>query len=268
MPTNRALRAELLRKMDWKKQTLSARVQKKKEQTPMSTEDATYLIAHENNIKIDRYLTDEQIARVRSLQMGNTGNTHNQPQPRASIPRKGGGPKEIRFPNEFKATNPLLSVAKLNEAREMAALYPLLYVLENSIRELIKRVMQAKFGTDWWDIQLNAGKLKGVHQTAANHMRTETEKNSWHQRRGAHPIDYVYLDDLGAIIQAKQEEFIPNIIPDRDWFVQFMKTLEPSRNVVCHMNPLDRDNISDVKLHCRRWEKVLKNAADKIPAAR
>lgn len=266
MATNRDLRSELLRKMNWTKQALSARVQKKKNQTPMSTEDATYLIAHENNIKVDRYLTDEQIARVRSLHQRG-GHLIVERSDNPAQRRKRSIVQEIRFPGEFKATNPLLSNIKLREARDMAMVFPLLHVLENSMRELIKRVMFDKFGADWWNTELNSGKLKGVLQTATNRMRTETEKHSWHQRRGAHPIDYVDLGDLGSIILGKQEHFFPHIIPDREWFMQYMKELEPSRNVVCHMNPLDADNIDDVKSKFRRWEKLISNAAanQKIP---
>jgi hypothetical protein len=74
----------------------------------------------------------------------------------------------------------------LAEATAMARVFPLLYVLENSIRELIKRVMSAKFGEDWWNTELNKGKLKNVHQKAETRMLSE-KKSSWHQKRGAHP---------------------------------------------------------------------------------
>jgi hypothetical protein len=45
-----------------------------------------------------------------------------------------------------------------------------------------------------------------------------------------------------------------------------MKELYPSRNVVCHMNPLTNDNVTDVQLKLRKWESVLRNAAGVIPA--
>jgi hypothetical protein len=149
----------------------------------------------------------------------------------------------------------------------MARVYPLLYVLENSIRELINRVMREAHGDDWWDTQLTKGKLKNVGQKASDRMRTE-KKHTWHQRRGAHPIDYVDMLDLESLILSKQSLFIPQIIPDRLWFEQFMRELYPSRNVVCHMNPLDSDNVHDMRLRVRKWEKLLKNARDQIPNSR
>ena len=44
-------------------------------------------------------------------------------------------------------------------------LYPILYVLENSMREVVRRIMRAQFGDDWWDKHLVCGKLKTIHQT-------------------------------------------------------------------------------------------------------
>lgn len=147
----------------------------------------------------------------------------------------------------------------------MAGIYPFLYVLENSMRELIKRVMTAKFGEDWWNGQLTTGKLKNVHQKAADRMKSESGRR-WHQARGSHPIDYVDLSNLLDIILGNEAEFIPEVLgEDRAWFVQFMKELEPSRNVVCHMNPLNKHNIDDVKLKLRKWEALVKHAAKQFP---
>jgi len=269
MATNRALRAALLTRAGWSKQALSANVQRRKRHTPMSTEDATYLLAHEKGIKIDRYLSEDQIARVRTLHQASAGTSTQVPTMRAAVSERKKTISEIRFPGEFRTGNPLLSTGKLNEAREMAVIFPLLHVLENSIRELIRRVMLAHHGSEWWDTQLTSGKLKGVHQTAAARMRTESEKHTWHQRRGAHQIDYVDLGDLGSIILGKQDLFFPQIIPDRDWFMHFMRELEPSRNVVCHMNPLDDQNVTDVKSWFRKWERLVANALSRgtIPNA-
>lgn len=268
MATNRNLRSELLKKLGISPQAVWQRVQRKKSQAPMSTEDATYLIAHEAGIRIDKFLSAEQVDKVRSLHAGLQHHSNapvvaktSRPQP----PRR--EQREIRFPDNFVVADILLSSAKLNEARQMAAIYPL-YVLENSMREVITRVMTAKFGADWWDAQLNSGKLKNVHQTAADRMKTETTRLRWHQTRGAHPIDYVDLGDLGTIILGKQDLFFPDVLgSDRDWFVQFMKELEPSRNVVCHMNPLSVHNIADIKLRCKKWETLLKNSRSHIPPA-
>jgi hypothetical protein len=231
----------------------------------MSTEEATYLLAHENGLKIDKYLSREEVAQIRSLHRPSSTSGSVAPSKRAST-TSGKSPqsREIRFPSDFRTTNLLLPPARLQEALQMARTFPLLYVLENSIRELIKRVMAAKYGSDWWNIRLTSGRVKNVFHKSEERLKKEAAQ-SWHQRRGAHPIDYVDLKDLEPLILGNEALFFPDIIPDREWFVQFMKELEPSRNVVCHMNPLSDHNIADVKLRVEKWENVLKNAAIRIP---
>lgn len=269
MATNKALRDALLEKLGITQQGLSARVQVKKKALPITTEEAVYLIAFDEGIKIDKYLSSDEISAVRHLHTQAVGSQSNSTvatpkrKTRART-RSSGDHREIRFPNEFKATDPLLSVTKLNEAKAMAAVYPLLYVLENSIRELVKRVMRANHGDDWWDTELTSSKLKAVKKSAADRMKTET-KNAWHQTRGDHPIDYIDFKDLGTIFRAKKSLFHPAIITDWEWFLNFLKELYPSRNVVAHMNPLLSENVSDVKLRFRKWERVVKSALDEIP---
>lgn len=268
MPTNRELRSALLRQLDMTKQALSRQVQRKRSQLPMTTEEATYLIAYESGIKIHNYLDSEEVGRVRALQaqLRHAGgvsndtqraNGHRKPRPVATRGRV------LSFANQARIKSSLLSAGKLAEAKEMAALYPILYVLENSMRDVVKRVMHDKYGPDWWDTQLTTSKLKSAHQTAAGRM-TKEGRQRWHQRRGDHPIDYIGLDELGDIITGKQEAFFTNMLAtDVDWFRHYMKELEPSRNVLCHMNPLSQTNARDLTTKLERWEALV--AGSPIP---
>ncbi|MEQ9567848.1 MAG: hypothetical protein RLN85_18915, partial [Pseudomonadales bacterium] len=134
MPTNKSLKAALLKKLNVTPQALTNRVSRKKRDLPMSTEHAVYLIAFENGIKIDTYLLPEEVAEVRHLHTQSLGSKNSNSAPASSKPKRKSsistGTREIRFPNEFKSTDALLSIKTLNEARAMAAVYPLLYVLE------------------------------------------------------------------------------------------------------------------------------------------
>jgi hypothetical protein len=258
MATNSKLRSALLTKLSITPQALSLRVQKKKKLTPMSTKLATYLIAHEEGIKIDKFLTAAEVQQVRELMNLTRTTAAATSVSSARSKREAPRTKEIRFPSGFKVKDALLPASKLKEAQEMAKVYPLLYVLENSMREVIKRAMKAKHGETWWDTQLTSGKPKTVHQTASD--RKVNEKK-WHQGRGAHPIDYVDLSDLRVIIQANSALFFPAVLGDDiEWFRQFMKELEPSRNVLCHMNPLDAHNTKDLEVKVERWSKMVSQA--------
>lgn len=146
----------------------------------------------------------------------------------------------------------------------MAAVYPILYVMENSIRELIERVMRAKYGDIWWTTKTQNGKLRGIRERAETRMKKETT-NRWHQKRGARPLDYVDLDDLKAVLSSEENEFFPNILSTKEWFLQFMRELEPSRNVLCHMNPLSSVSVQDIKVKFARWERMIRENLANIP---
>jgi len=263
------LRAALIAKTGWSKQTLSARVQGLRRVAPVSTPIAQAVIAHQQGLQLHRYLDEASLKRVqealplfsRSVESGPAASSR----PKG---RRGNGNNAERvliFPSQFKTTAPLLSDEKVREAKQMASLYPILYVIENSMRELIKRVLGAKYGIDWWKTALTGGKGKSMRDTADARRNKEDQMN-WHQRRGAHPIDYVDLGDLGTIIAAKQDDFFPVILGDcRPWFDQFMRELEPSRNVLCHMNPLDRHNAADLKVKAEKWRSLISGSLSRIP---
>ena len=271
MATNIDVKNALLKKLGILENGLHKRAASLRKKLPMTVEDSIHLIAFQEGVPIGKHLTAEQVQSVRHLQTqfvqtNGAARPSAAPSSKQRAPTASNGNREIRFPNEFKVKNPLLPTERLNEARAMAAIFPLLYVVENSMREVIKRVMAKQCGNDWWNTEMTTSRLKNVHGEVASRMTTE-KKNSWHQKRGAHPIDYTDIGDLETIILAKQQHFIPDIIGDRDWFVHFMKELKPSRNVVCHMNPLDDHNVADVKLKTKRWEKLIEAAKGKIPAA-
>jgi hypothetical protein len=268
MATNTDIKDALLRKLNIKAAALYKRAEAMRKKLPMTVEDSIHLIGFQEGVKIGKYLSPEQVQNIRHLQtqfvQANSGVAQLAARRAKQHTNSKAVAREIRFPNEFKMTNPLLPTEKLQEARAMATIYPLLYVLENSMRDIIKRVMARKFGVDWWDTELTTAKLKPIHIKVAERMQME-ECASWHQKRGSHPIDYTDFSHLETIILSKHEHFIPDIIGDREWFVQFMKELKPSRNVICHMNPLDSHNVADIRIRAKRWEKLVAAAKDRIP---
>jgi hypothetical protein len=267
--TNAALKKALLEKLGITASGLSRRIKREQKILSMSTELATYLIAQESGIVIRRYLSDAEVTDVRNLQVqkaGVVGTSNNSvPNRQAPAKRTTAPRRAINAPSRISISDPILPEATLAEAAAMVKVYPMLYGLENSIRELIKRVMSDKFGKDWWDTELTSSKLKPVRDTANSRMTTEKTKHSWHQRRGSHPIDYVQFEDLGTILRGKKGLFHPDIIPDWDWLLHLFREVYPSRNVVCHMNPLNTHNSRDVESWYRKWANVMRNSRDKIP---
>ncbi len=254
--TNKKLRKILFDKLEITPQAVSQRVQKIKKRISINTEDATYIIAQQNGIILDKYLTPEKLDRVRMLHQ-QLSSTYPQP---AEQTKQGKKKKETAKPDhrtiviakEFKGNDPILPESKLSEAKQMAAVYPLLYILENSIREVIDRMMIKQHGPNWFDSQAP----KGLKDRVLDRMVDE-HKNAWHQRRGARPIDYLDLDQLPALMRKIDRNVVPDIIPSIEWFNQLVEEVYKSRCVLCHMNPLDQDNIQAVKLRLNQWQKQI-----------
>jgi len=57
---------------------------------------------------------------------------------------------------------------------------------------------------------------------------------------------------------------VPDIISDLDWFRQLVKQVYKSRCVVCHMNPLDNDNVDAVLVWFNQWQKQINAKKDLI----
>jgi hypothetical protein len=254
--TNKNLKKDLLKKLNITHQALSLRVKKLQKEIPMTTEDATYIIAHNEGLVLSKYLDNNIINQIRQIM----------PQKSQVIISRNSKRKineqkviSVIITGSFKGTDPLLESIKLNEAKEMAAIYPLLYVLENSIRQFICQLMEKNYGSDWWDKEVS----KKLKNTVSDRMKKEVT-NSWHQKRGGEPIDYLDMKELPNIINRMGNKIAPKIIPSHEWFNQLIEEVYVSRCVLCHMNPLNKDSIDSVKLRFKQWQKQIKAKIDKI----
>jgi predicted restriction endonuclease len=256
----RELRKSLLTKLNISPQALSQRCNKIQSNVPMSTRDAIYIIAQQNGIRLDKYLDDETIHRIRGLL------TQVTTPPQISTPKKViknrlREPRQyiIRIGKEFNLIDPILTRVKLNEADEMSRIFPYLYLLENSIREFIDKIMTTKYGKNWWNPQAP----KELRNDVSKRM-SDDQKYSWHQRRGARPIDYLDLKDLPRLMNKIEDIVVPDIISDLEWFRQLVNEVYKSRCVVCHMNPLDKNNINAVIVKFNQWQKQIDAKKDLI----
>ncbi len=217
-------------------------------------------------MKIDKYLDEEQVKRIRELlpHFQNQGTTPPVSNKQSSKNSTRDTPRTKKISRKYKVTDFLLDDTKLKEAEEMADIYPILYVLENSIRELIKRVMTANYGEDWWSERTKRSKTRTIAENVKKRMAKEG-KNRWHQRRGNHPIYYTDFADLKTLFSSNEDKFSPDILSPKEWVMNTMNELELSRNVLCHMNPLDRTNVQDIKVKFEQWQKMIKANISKIP---
>ena len=250
MPTNRKLRTALLLQMGVTPQRLSQKVARiKKLHGPMSTEDGTYLVAHHEGLDLSKYLPRGDVDRIRGMLPANGGApqmaAQRKPKPRATVGRT------VRIGNDADASDPLLSPTVVTDAKEMAQIYARLYVFENSIRNVIQRILQAGHGKEWWS--------KCAPEFVQNQVRSRRDseaKKPWHGKRGAHDIHYADFSDLRRIIEKNWGSF-SWLFPDQPWIVHKLSELEHPRNVVAHCNPLNKQDRDRISLYYRDWNKLL-----------
>lgn len=257
MTTDSRLRAALLAKLEVTPQRLSQRVaQIKRLYGPMSTEDATYVLAHQEGLDLTKYLSQQIVDRVRGLL------------PAASSPavpiqkkaaRSASQPRPVRIAPNLELVNAGLPSSIADDASRMASVYPKLYVLENSIRNVVTRVLQSKYGKDWWDTCASAKvKLK-----VAGRLAKEVDA-PWHGKRGVHPIFYSDFTDLSGIITRNWSEFEP-ILLRQSHITHLLEELEPIRNVIAHNNPLSTSEQNRLNLYFDDWIALLNDRKAHIP---
>lgn len=139
-----------------------------------------------------------------------------------------------------------------NEAKSMSQVYPQVYLLENLVRYVVMRVLNEKYGDNWWD----KANISGDVRKEVQKRIFEEDVNRWHSKRGSNPIFYTNFDDLRSIIINNWEHF-RELFPDQIWIQSRLKDIEPSRNIIAHNNPLGSREIQRIKLVVEDFRKQL-----------
>ncbi|MHB8086705.1 MAG: Swt1 family HEPN domain-containing protein [Anaerolineaceae bacterium] len=137
-----------------------------------------------------------------------------------------------------------------NDAEKMAEIYTLLYVFENSLRKLVITVMSDSYGIDWWDTISTPKALK--MKNGANFRIADEKRNSWHGKRGTHPIYYTDLSDFYDFI----DEYWPKFkvyFPTKNWLGTRLEEISRSRNTIDHHNTLSNRDINRLQIYFEDW---------------
>jgi len=261
--THKSLKAALLKKLGVTKQRLSQRVQAVIRQLPMSPDEAAYCIAHQEGLRLDKFLDRDTIAHVRGLvaALRPPAQSIAHTKIRTSAVAQA---TEIRVGGGFSVTDPVLPSRIIADAKEMSErVYPILYVFENSVREVIKRVLSAEFGKDWWDRCASAS----VKRTVTDRIRQEND-TPWHGTRSTHPIFYTDIKDLVSIV-SNQDAWpkLKPILKSIEWFNQLIKCIGASRNPVAHMNPISGHDRQRLVVNFIDWKSTIKANLSLIPTS-
>ena len=231
----------------------------KKKFGPMSTEDAIALVAHDAEVDITKYLQPEEVQRVNQLVVQRAILESPEVRARAAAPTQ--KLVKVSIAERLELSDPLLPERVLKDAKGMAGVYAELYVFENSVREVIRRVLSKQYGDDWWTVCIKAEHPK-VYSNADSRMENE-ERNAWHRRRGNHEIHYTDISDLVTIIEGQWSHF-KDLFPDQPWVTQRIKEIARSRNVVDHHNPLRKQDQERISVYFADWFTQIDSKKDQL----
>ena len=131
----------------------------------------------------------------------------------------------------------------------MANVYVAIASFENSVRDLITKVLSEEIGANWWEVAVSE-KIR----SRAQQKREEEDKIRWHVQRGASPINYTLMGDLVSILRQNWTHFEPHI-PTIEWAAGLMDVIERSRNTIMHSGMLTRTDVERVGMYIRDWIK-------------
>lgn len=135
--------------------------------------------------------------------------------------------------------------------------YSTMFILENSIREFIARVLFSKYGRSWWSEVERRKPLAGIASKVNSRKLTDSE-NWFHSKRGAHEVYYTDYTHLLQIISAFNSDFNKYFrkSPEKNLIAK-LGELSSSRNVIAHNNPITKDDLERLKVHSGDWFKYM-----------
>lgn len=244
--TNRALLDDLRERLGGVSvQAVQQRRARLQKLVPVPTDIATYIVAHREGVRINKYLDTETLgsvaeweAKVAAKETPTSGGTSPAPaksRKRTTIVR------EANIAN-VKVPRGSLTQKHVTDAEQMAKVYPVLYVLENSVREFVDGHLTKAYGANWFDDP----KLvpKDVCDSV-NRVRNAEAVNRAHTSRKARPIYYTMLGDLVSIVTSEKGNtiFKRPMFPRATWFPELVHSAEVTRNIFAHMNPLQKRDV-------------------------
>ena len=137
----------------------------------------------------------------------------------------------------------------VTNAQAMANVYVAIAAFENSVRDLISRVLSEAEGANWWETCVS----EKIRAKALQKLDDEN-KVRWHVQRGASPINYTLMGDLVSVLRQNWTHFEPHI-PTIEWAAGLMDVIERSRNVIMHSGMLSRTDVERVGMYIRDWIK-------------
>ena len=256
--SHQKIKSLLLEKLNVTPQALSGRISTLRKTKAITTEQGIYLIAMRENIRIDRILDEHNLDKINALyeQIYHPKQVaHSKVSTKKKETKSTTSNVIIKYDKKTIESEPLFSKSKSSEIKKMAEVFTLLYVLENSIRKFLVLALEQIYGENWWGVVEKKGGLK----KKVEDRKKNEDRNPWHQKRSQSNIDYLDFIELTTLVNRIDEKLVENnIMPRRNWLNNLIEEVYESRCVLCHMNPLDSDNIQLVNANFNKWTKQIK----------
>ncbi len=222
------------------------------------TDDIAYgIVAQQAGVEVSKFIKDpqqleeirNQIDRISAIESGLPPK-----KPKAVI-------KTVLIPiaRDLTLSDPILNSKVLNDAKDMAVHYSQLYIFENSVREVINRVLSKGLGSNWWN---RTNIKKDVFENIQERIEKE-KQNPWHGGRGAHPIYYTDISDLIYLFR-RYWSYFNEFFPRLEWVTEKIEQISFSRNVVDHHNPLNKLDRKRLVMNLIDWQKQIEANKGKI----
>jgi hypothetical protein len=141
----------------------------------------------------------------------------------------------------------LLDEQFVAQAAQMATVYTVIAAFENTVRDLVRRVLLEATGAEWWD-----KKVSEKIRTKATRRQEEEAKHRFHTQRGEDPVSFIDFGDLLNVMRANEAAFEP-YWPSPEWARGIFDAVERSRNVIMHSGVLDPEDVERVGMNIRDW---------------
>jgi hypothetical protein len=224
---------------------------------PISDEVAYGIVAQLSGVDVSKIISDPLILdQIRNQLVRIAESESDSPKSKTKTVVK---TKVVEIAKDLKLDDPILDDKLITDAKEMTVHYAQLYLLENSVREVINRVLIKHIGPGWWH-------SKNVRKELLNKVQGRIDKekeNPWHGRRGAHPIYYTDISDLIYLLK-RHWKYFEDIFPRLEWVSEKLEQVSFSRNVVDHHNPLGKRDRDRLTLNLQDWQDQIKANKDNL----
>lgn len=217
---------------------------------------AAYMLAAEKGINVTRLLPENELIELRQVKDPKNSEHNNVVSKTSSSRRK----REFRLTvGGIEYCDPLLDETISKCAIENSNLYPVVYLFENSVRNVIKRILYSSHGADWW----NKCTSKDVKRNVDNRINKEKD-SPWHNARGADPIFYTDIGDLKSIFTVNNSNFRP-ILGKLETIYIWIEEIEKTRNTLAHSNPVKKRDRERLLGFAKDWLELVKARKSLIP---